>query len=118
MTLPEAGTGGIAAVIVSEVFELVKRTSFLRFINCDTETLNRVLGGLIAFATGLGLQVHFDRETGDLLIRGLLLSSVWHGFGQWAAQQIYYRLAVAQRAVHVNVTHPVPTVDASPFTKP
>lgn len=90
----EVGSGAVVAVMVSEAIEIIKKSPRFGWLTCDSETLNRVVGGVAAFLSGLGLQFHFDAETGRLVIEGLLTSSMIHGAAQWAAQQAYYRVAM------------------------
>lgn len=90
----EIGTGGVAAVLVSEFIEMIKANPKFGLINYDTGRINRVVSGLAAFLTGLGLQFQFDQVNGELVIKGLFLASITHGLAQWAIQQAYYRIAL------------------------
>ena len=90
----EIGSGAVVAVLVAELMEMAKRSPRFAAMNINTESLNRVVGGLAAFASGLGLQFHFDPAQGQLVVNGLVATGIIHGFAQWAAQQAYWRIAI------------------------
>lgn len=94
------GTGAVVAVASAELIEFAKRSGLRMFnwLNGDTQNLNRVVGGLVAFLTGLGISWNYDPHTGTLVINGLLAASVSHAFVQWVQQQVYYRLVIAKKA--------------------
>ncbi len=89
----------IIAAATAEAIELLKRSGIkgLGWIGTDTTGVNRLVGGVVAFLTGLGLSWHYDHLTGTLVINGLLASSVTHGVTQWVQQQLYYRLVIANK---------------------
>lgn len=93
----EFSTAALVAVVVAELIEVVKRSTFPNWLSIDTARSNRIVGGIAAFLTGLGLQFQFDSEAGALIVTGLFWNSIAHGFAQWAAQQVYYRLAINSR---------------------
>lgn len=97
------GTGAVLAVVVTEVIEWAKRSGWgwLSAINADSTTLNRWVGGAVALLVGLGISWTYDPSTGTLIINGLLASSITHGIAQWAQQQAYYRLFVANKGITV-----------------
>ncbi|CAB4146976.1 hypothetical protein UFOVP509_6 [uncultured Caudovirales phage] len=90
----QIGSGAVVAVLVAELMEMAKRSPRFAAMNIDSESLNRFVGGLAAFASGLGLQFHFDAAQGQLVVDGLVATGLIHGFAQWSAQQAYYRLAI------------------------
>lgn len=105
----ELASGAVVAVIVSELIELAKRLKWVP-LDCDTESLNRKVGVVAAFLTGLGLQFQFDAASGVLVVKGLLLSSVVQGIIQWASQQAYFRFAIKPHPVVVQVQRETPPV--------
>jgi len=84
----------VIAVLVTEGMEIIKQSKHFQRINQGSETLNRYLGMAIAFLSGLGVHIHFDVQTGQLLVTGLFAAAVGHAFVQWAQQQAYYRLVI------------------------
>jgi hypothetical protein len=87
-------SGAIIAIVSSELLQIIKGARWFPWLTAETQTLNRIVSGLIAFAAGLGISTHYDPQTGVLTISGLLSSGVLHGFAQWAQAQVYYRLVV------------------------
>lgn len=97
----EIQSAAIVAIVVTELFEMAKRSPWVRGITYDSERVNRVVGIVVAFLSGLGLQFQFDAATGRLIVDGLFASTLVHGVAQWAGQMAYYRLAV-KRSTHVD----------------
>jgi hypothetical protein len=95
------GTGLIVAAFTSELIEMAKNSGIkiLSWIGTDTAGVNRLVGGVIAFLTGLGIGFSYDHTTGTLVINGLVASSISHGVIQWVQQQLYYRLVIAKGAL-------------------
>lgn len=87
-------TGALLSVLCTEFIEVIKQSKYVTTITKDTDKANRILGAVVAFLTGLGIHLHFDSVTGQLIVSGLLTASVGHAFLQWAQQQAYYRLVV------------------------
>lgn len=100
MDTSHIGSGAIIAAATAEGIELIKRSGIkaLAWIGTDTAGVNRLVGGVVAFLTGLGLSWHYDHVTGTLVINGLLAASVTHAVTQWVQQQLYYRLVIARGA--------------------
>jgi hypothetical protein len=94
------GTGAVVAVASAEIIQIIKTSGLKMFawINVDSQTVNRVVGGLVAFITGLGISWSYDAATGTLVVNGLLAASISHAFIQWAQMQAYYRLVIAKGA--------------------
>lgn len=90
------GPSAVIAVVTAELIQLAKTSGWrvLAWINVDSTTINRWIGGGAAFLVGLGISFHYDRVTGQLIVNGLLPTALSHGVIQWASQQIYYRLAI------------------------
>ena len=89
----ELGTAAIIAVLVSEAIEMSKRFGWSP-TSGQSASVNRVVAGLAAFISGIGINMIFEPTTGTLIISGLLVSGLSHGVAQFAAQQAYYRLAI------------------------
>lgn len=83
----------VLGMIVSEAIELAKRLKWCP-IDYDSESLNRTVGAVAAFLSGLGLSFQFDPVAGRLVIDGLLWGAIGQGFMQWAVQMGYWRLAI------------------------
>lgn len=105
-------TSASTAVIVSEVIEIAKKLKWIP-IDWTTEGVNRFVGAIAAFLTGLGLQFHFDAATGQLVVTGLFFSSIAQGVIQWATQQAYYRIVVKSKSPITVINNQSPPVTAS-----
>lgn len=92
----DLAAGATVSVLVVEVFELLKQTPSFKWITTETATVNRYLGFVLAFLSGLGIHYQFDQTTGTLVIQGLAWASIGHAAMQWAQQQLYYRLVVKE----------------------
>ena len=89
--------GATAAVVVSEIMELLKTTAAFKWLTKDSEKVNRLVAMGAAFLTGLG--IHFQFDHGTLIVTGLASASIGHAILQWDQQQVYYRVVVKQKGV-------------------
>lgn len=105
--------GAFIAIASTEILQILKQASWFRWMTRDTASLNRLIGGLVAFLTGLGISFHYDAATGSLVVSGLLWASVTHGFAQWVQQQLYYRVVVAEKGPTQIVVQP-PAIHPAP----
>jgi hypothetical protein len=94
----QLGVGAVVSVLAVELMHILKVSPWFKYVNMTTEKSNRVLGLVLAAATGLGLQATFNH--GTLVVTGLVWSSVLRFALQWAQQQLYYRAIVAQPNTH------------------
>ena len=98
----------VVAWVVTQAVQWAKRASGLPWISAKTDTLNKIVGIVLAFFSSLGIIFTFDPQAGTLLVTGLtlttLLTGIWTWVQQVVLQQIIYRGAVKETPVEVKAT--------------
>ena len=54
----------------------------------------RLIGAAVAFVNGMGIHFAFDKTTGQLVITGLIITSLLHGVQQFLLQEFVYHAAL------------------------
>jgi|GraSoiStandDraft_29_1057270.scaffolds.fasta_scaffold2489831_1 hypothetical protein len=104
-----------ASALVVYGMELLKKASWLPWINRSTDTVNRIVAGTLAVGTALGIHTKFDPQHGTLLITGLTLASIAHFGFDWVRsfvfQEMIYKGVIKPRMVTTDQVH-TSTVEA------
>ena len=92
--IPAITTAGTVATLL----QLLKNSPLIPWINRDTGRVNALIGIVAAGLTTIGLSYSytFDAETGRCTLgfvgsMGGIVDGLAHWFGQWLAQQAYYK---------------------------
>jgi hypothetical protein len=92
-----------ASALVVYGLELLKNASWFPWINRSSDAVNRIVAGILAVATALGIHTKFDPQHGTLLITGLTLASVAHFGFDWLRsfvfQEMIYKGVIKPRVV-------------------
>jgi hypothetical protein len=95
----QLATQASVAVLVSYALQWIKQSKWFPFITTETQTLNRWISAVVAFASGLGIFFTWNHTAGTLTIAGLTAANLLHaGTGmiqQWLFQHAAYRTLVA-----------------------
>ena len=98
----------VVAWLVTQVVQWLKRASGLPWITAKTDTLNKLVGVVLAFFASLGIMFTFDPEAGTLIVSGLTVGTIVTGIWTWVQQvvlqQIIYRGAVKETPVEARAT--------------
>ena len=98
----------VMAWVVTQAIQRLKRWKDLPWMTARTDTVNRIVGIILAFFASLGIMFTFDPEAGTLVVSGLTLSTVLAGVWTWVQQvvlqQIIYRGAVKETPVEAKAT--------------
>lgn len=98
-----------SAAVVVYVMQWLKRSPLVAFISQETKVLNRVLSGLGAALSAIGIHFAFDTSAAQagtyvITITGVSLLAVAHGCWHWlnavALQQLVYDAAVSHGEAH------------------
>ena len=81
-----------ASALVVYALELLKKASWFPWINRSSDVLNRMVSGILAVATALGIHTKFDAQHGTLLITGLTLASVAHFAFDWLRSFVFQEM--------------------------
>jgi len=89
------GSQFILAYATTFILQWLKEKPWFPWISYETEKLNKLVSYTVAFLTGLGVYVVFDKAAGVLTISGLTLANLYHALthmgGQLVLQQVAYR---------------------------
>lgn len=95
-SLTSSATVGI---ISAYAIQWIKKSKSIPWVNEHTQSLNRFLSGMIAFASAAGIYLTWNHAAGTLTITGLTAANAFHflthGIEQWAIQQMAYKGVVA-----------------------
>ena len=98
----------VVAWLVTQAVQWLKRASGLPWISAKTDTLNKIVGIVLAFFASLGIMFQFDPQAGTLLVTGLTASTILAGIWTWVQQvvlqQIIYHGAVKETPVEARAT--------------
>lgn len=89
------------AYATSAVMEWLKHQKWFPLLDKEAKVLNRLFAVVASFIVAVGIHWTFDSSQGTLVITGLTLAGVGHGFIAWvqqyAFQQGSYKLLVADK---------------------
>ena len=98
----------VAAWIVTQLVQMLKKWRDIPWMTARTDSINRVVGAVMAFFASVGIAFSFDAEAGTLLITGLTWGTVvtifWTWVQQVVLQQIVYRGAVKETPIEAKAT--------------
>lgn len=87
------------ALVSTWAIQWIKKSNWFPWLTVETQKLNYVVGGVVAFLSTVGILCNFDHAAGVLTITGLTAANLTHVaarfFQQWAYQQASYKLVVA-----------------------
>jgi hypothetical protein len=103
----EWGGALVWAFFSSSTLEWLKRNKTLTILTEQTAWFaQRLIGVALAVAAAVGVHWSFDPVAGELVVGGLIWSSVWtlgtEAIRQWVLQELTYRTAV--RSYHPQAT--------------
>ena len=67
-----------ASAVVVALLNHLKQSAWVPFINANSKWVNRLVAGVFAVATSLGMHFSFDADIGTLTVTGLTAAGMAH----------------------------------------
>lgn len=91
----ELSANVVVGYVIVAVMQWAKRQAWIPMIDFDSASVNRVVAGLLAVVTSLGIHAQYNGADGSLLVTGLSVASVLSFSGealrQFILQQLIYK---------------------------